>query len=569
MTDGSGSTPPTGLRLNLPLSREDGQSARIVRLPDALENVARAQRVEGEVVRQNPDGTVRIRTDKGDIDVLLRGRQPQPGQQVEVDIPSGRPPRQVVIRSAPAPSPDTSSPNTPRASGSTSAPPPSSGTTQTPSSPPAAASTPARGQPAAAPAPQGQQTQVQPPLPPAPASSAQTTPAPRVTPAALPDLASQPPAPVTPAVQAPLEPGQAVRLIPLPPGQAADIKVVSLPVIPVQLVVVTRAAFTANIIAQNVQSDLQTAVLQTKPLALATLPQPVAVSLSAKTVSAPILQFTQPLLTQTLSQPASFVPPESGKFFVQTTPLPSIPATQVVPYLQLATKIPPLEPLLSNAVPAAIKSLPLDVRVQQVLPAQAQLVSLTGDIKTPVTPLLFTPPTPSLPPAINSSPLLTQTPLQVLTAQVTGFTPQNLPVVTIVPPGAPSASAPSFVMQFAASNLPAGSQIQIVSPTVIQPGTPATVLPSPVNTGAVPTPVPPVSVPLLPLPSLLTPGPWSVMEEIYQALSQSSAQVAQTLARAMPSPATPSQIGAAALLFIAAVKSGDLSSWLGDRRSRS
>ena len=83
-------------------------TVKIITLPEALQNNARGQRLEGEVVRQNADGSTRVRTPQGDVDIEVRGRQPQPGQRVEIDLPAGRPPRQAVVRNAlDAPPPQT------------------------------------------------------------------------------------------------------------------------------------------------------------------------------------------------------------------------------------------------------------------------------------------------------------------------------------------------------------------------------------------------------------------------------------------------------------------------------
>ena len=70
-----------------------GQVVQIVSLPDALKDNARSLRIEGEVIAQNKDGSVRVRTERGDIDIQVKGRQPQVGAKMEVEIPAGHPPR--------------------------------------------------------------------------------------------------------------------------------------------------------------------------------------------------------------------------------------------------------------------------------------------------------------------------------------------------------------------------------------------------------------------------------------------------------------------------------------------
>ena len=94
-------------------SAPKGQVVQIVSLPDGLQNNARSLRVEGEVIAQNKDGSVRIRTDRGDIDIQVKGRQPQVGAKIEIDIPAGNPPRAATIRPAPVPIPAAPLPQTP------------------------------------------------------------------------------------------------------------------------------------------------------------------------------------------------------------------------------------------------------------------------------------------------------------------------------------------------------------------------------------------------------------------------------------------------------------------------
>lgn len=63
----------------------------------------------------------------------------------------------------------------------------------------------------------------------------------------------------------------------------------------------------------------------------------------------------------------------------------------------------------------------------------------------------------------------------------------------------------------------------------------------------------------------LDPQPWPLMTQILGTLAASAPQAAQLLTNMTPSPANPSQMGAAALFFIAAIRSGDLTSWLGEK----
>lgn len=71
------------------------------------------------------------------------------------------------------------------------------------------------------------------------------------------------------------------------------------------------------------------------------------------------------------------------------------------------------------------------------------------------------------------------------------------------------------------------------------------------------------SVPLYtPLPAPVFPA---AFEEMWQTLSQAAPQALAASAKALPSPAIPATLGAAALLFLAAMRAGDLSAWVGER----
>lgn len=78
-----------------------GQVLQVVTLPEGLKNNARAIRLEGEAIGQNKDGSTRIKTAEGNIDVTFRGKQPQVDTKLEVEVPAGNPPRSITVRPAP------------------------------------------------------------------------------------------------------------------------------------------------------------------------------------------------------------------------------------------------------------------------------------------------------------------------------------------------------------------------------------------------------------------------------------------------------------------------------------
>src|SRR5687767_2648884 len=73
-------------------------NAEIVKLPPALQIVEERVKLKGEVIKTNNDGTVRIRTEQGDIDIRPE-RQLAKGEQVDVEIEPGRPPQAARVTS--------------------------------------------------------------------------------------------------------------------------------------------------------------------------------------------------------------------------------------------------------------------------------------------------------------------------------------------------------------------------------------------------------------------------------------------------------------------------------------
>lgn len=60
-------------------------------------------------------------------------------------------------------------------------------------------------------------------------------------------------------------------------------------------------------------------------------------------------------------------------------------------------------------------------------------------------------------------------------------------------------------------------------------------------------------------------GSWPVLDEVYQALAQHAPQSAQVMQAMVPNTAAPARLAGTALFFIAAMRSGDVQSWLGDK----
>ncbi len=76
---------------------------RLVELGAVLRTVERALQIAAEVTRRNADGTIVLKTERGEITIALRPGvpPPEPGQIVTVTLPPGAPPRQATITPAP------------------------------------------------------------------------------------------------------------------------------------------------------------------------------------------------------------------------------------------------------------------------------------------------------------------------------------------------------------------------------------------------------------------------------------------------------------------------------------
>ena len=107
---------PAGNTQNLPPAKADIQ-ANVLTATGDLRSVDQPTRIQGDVIRVAKDGYVQIRTERGEVAVQTRGNksQFQEGQRVEVNVPKGRPPRQVRVRAVPQQTPESSPPQTSQA----------------------------------------------------------------------------------------------------------------------------------------------------------------------------------------------------------------------------------------------------------------------------------------------------------------------------------------------------------------------------------------------------------------------------------------------------------------------
>jgi hypothetical protein len=523
------------------------QVVQIIKLPDALQTTAKSIRLEGQITQVNQNGTASIDTPEGRIDVKVKGnRPPQVGQRLEVEIPAGRPARQAAIRNAPAiPTPPESAKIRATYDGPVQARP------QVSSPAPNASNTPVQIE-----QPQSTATQnVRPSINTVRAQTPQQTP----LPPAIQEAVNQASTANIGQQSRPLTQEAVVRLLAVPPAQAQDIARTSTQNLPEpQANIVNRVNLAANITAQNAQTQNINSLLQTltpQPLNTAPITRQNILTNNAQT----LLQTLQNIVL--LQQP---VPPTTTQVISSNivtlqpvTTAPTLPASQTLPP-NIATNF-----LQSQNVQTTIATLiPVPVTFNPTNPS-ALLQSRISQIDIQIVKII--PPTPvlSAPSAVSNTAIQTPHPIPAttnfippltsinnaasITAQVTGFTAQNLPLVTVKWPG--SSLPQSFILQQSTSNLQLGSQIQIIpkaAPIVGQ------IVPNLLNNVA--------------QNPLLQGFQWPALDELYNTLQRLSPQAAASLGRALPNAGNSSQIGTAAMMFIAAIRSGNLGAWLGDKK---
>ncbi len=131
------------------------------------------------------------------------------------------------------------------------------------------------------------------------------------------------------------------------------------------------------------------------------------------------------------------------------------------------------------------------------------------------------------------------------TATVTGRTEDDFPVLSVLLPGQ---SLPAhFALRINAANLTDGTVISFI------PQAEAAILPDAVT-------------PAGPAGSDLSPAfQWAAFSNLKAAVTQIDPRIVQNFTQSLPNAAAPAQIPAAALFFVAALRSGDIASWLGEK----
>lgn len=510
---------PTTLQGNLSSAKLSGgelvsQAAPIVKIPPSLSQLQKALILRGEVQQQNPDGTTRIKTPRGSIDIKL-DTPPSKGQKVDIQIPAGSPPREVIVQSL-TPRPPPTHP-----SGQQSAQQPDH--SLSPSVQPAKPAPPAQTQP----------PPVQTPQPPSSMDEINTfrqTAQQAAEKIATIIRQSLDPAQIGRAEQPqtglprPLATGQAIRLTPLPPSFQNPTGLAQLPTAPV-----TQPSSTAllSLPANPAQQSVfplpagtpvpRNGLILPMPLPsqnLSTLP---LLGGNAFTLPSPAGQQSRPALLSSVLQAGNAL---------------NLPYTGQMPHGHVLTQqsitAPPLVPTSANPSSAG----------QHIL-QDARVLSLhfpsMGHQGTSMTIASITQPLSAVP-SLQAG--------QVPAIATGHITAQGNPIVQIMlPPFAGTVPQPFFfALNYPATNLPAGTQI------VLQPATQSH------N---------PINVPSHPAFNLA----WPSIEDAFDyLLGQMSATQGQSLLNVLPRPAAAGhQFTAAALLFIAAARGGDISGWLGAR----
>jgi len=524
-------------------------------LPPSLEITDRALTLKGEVIAANPDGTARIATPRGPIDVQLPPNQLiVKGQVVEVQLPAGSPPTAITVTlppttggTAPAATiqPSTLPVATPPATSTAT---PALPTITTPSIPAAA---PPNAIQAALQAVRGLLPNLTTPAAPQPstplAAGADIGPqeltnflkASLQNISKTPDTGAGNAAQLKAFAQSPLQTGQMVRLTtlltlpvtapaaPTPATPTASLQAALAPSIPATATPHTQAALQSflnppAVPAPSLQATLKTALLATPDtrINLSGTPSETAPANPALR----ILQAFTPSLqnaAQSNTAPATTIIPPPALGMLTAPDAAAAPTAIRIPVM--AT--PQTAPQLPNPMPN-----PMDVRVSAIMPAIQNAQHM-------------------VPQPASMSNLLHGTPtMPAIFATFTGTTPQGLPMVelptfSIATDGIETPAPTPMVMQYPARGLAPASILKLDMLPAVAGATPA------LGTTAQPA---------------MT---WDALDDALQSLKADpqTAPHAQALQAALPKAAGGVAFTAPALMYAAAIQGGDINQWLSEK----
>lgn len=572
--------PPQGQTTAAPVEG-DAVPADITKLPSTLNTTDRAITLRGEVQAVNQDGTVRIATPRGPIEVKLPEPVPQRGQSVEVQIPAGSPPRTATVTipqqaqpqplppsaplpNTPIPSPAQSLPNAPVPQ----TPPPVAGTPQQPQTAPQPPQVPTQHTPPIdeiIPAPRPN-TNAQPPAAPQhgqPQANTEQPAQPQLSPQGLlnflknaasalmksPVANTEEPAPqpgastvaaqsqTAPQQQRPLQIGQMLRLTMLPLAQSlgtptplAATPNMALPSLTSSLPAGNQPTRTLILLPQSAQQSAQIPSLQhiqnlvTAPGTALTAPQGASIPGNVN----PLARLLNPTLPATMTL-----------HITPITPAPAAAVSAHIPVLNAAAQIPappdatPHHPIIAARPGIQIPALtqPMDVRVTAMLPTAPNVAIQSPAMATllhgaPANPVMF--------------------------ARVTAQTPQGFPVVelptfTTAPDGTQKPATTMMVLQFPARAIPPATVLRL------------DVLPMAPNAASAP------ATSFSALSSMAESVTWDALDDVVKSTgAQAPGQAANALQAALPKPGAAA-FTAPVMMMAAALKSGDIAAWLGEK----
>ena len=513
------------------------QQGNVTRTPADLANLPRATTLRGEVQNQNSDGTTRIKTQRGSVDVKLETALPK-GQKVDIQLSSGSPPRDAIVQTA-SPRARPSQPQTQTQPQQQVQAQPTS--TQTAPTQTVQSQTPQSAQQAAPsqPSPAVQQGQTAPPNTAldsvknlqttakqaidalATSTKQSAAPAQQVNKGEKPQIQTPQATQTTPAPNLntqikPLQAGQAIRLTPLPAALQNPNGLAQLP----------------NV-APSSTSQLTPSILQAPSISSSQILNIATLTTGTPTTNISFLQTSLSPFTPSLNGATIATATSSQNAGTQTL----INALSQTP-LTAKTSAPTL---LKNLITTPQISLTSAATART--PQDARVLALR-------TPIFQSTPSPTAHNFTVNSVVTNPTtataianiqPSQIL-AQATGqTTTQGNPIVQIIPhaTGTTAGGSPSptfFALNYPATNLPKGTQI-ILQPTLTQNSAP------------------------------IAPQAWPALAETFESLfPQLSQAQAQSLLNVIPRPAAAGhQFTATALLFIAAARGGEISGWMGAR----
>ena len=472
------------------------QQAQVTRVPQDLSSLPQATSLRGTVDGRNNDGSTRILTDHGPVDLLLKNTPPK-GQRLDIQLSAGSPPKDAIVQSAPKQSASTAQP--PSLSESLKNAP------QTTPSTTSEATLPAKPvQPQA-------NTDVQ---------ILQNT-----AQAILQKLTGQ-----TPQPGQPLQIGQNIRLTPLPAAQQNIIAVSQLPqAAPAQNITVQQIYFPVASFIAGGPSLQPSALLNTTSL------QPMqAILPTNSTPPVPAQDLSTPYIRPTIAQPST--PYQTIRTEAVQPPLIGSAPTAQTPPESLTITARPI-PITGQFPPSPATI--LDVRIIAIhTPAQINATQTNIALSTPL--------------SQNMTPHPVSGNAQVgqIVARVTGHvTPPGQPILQMVSgtPNAPVAH-PTFFSISSAASLPRGAEIVLQPQQSYAPQTAQPVA----GAGATATP-----------PTPLTSTGWSAFQNLFQMMGQAGLlpQLLNPTASLLPNASQPSQFSAAALIFLAAAKGGNIGTW--------